>query len=460
MAINMARQGGLGVLHRNLSIADQAYQVDVVKRTQTGMISNPITIGPDATLEDLDAVCGQYRVSGLPVVDADNHLLGIITNRDLRFTPVAEWATTLVRDVMTPMPLITAPEGISREDATLLLRQHKRERCRSSTARAAWPGSSPSRTSSSPSSSPGQQGRPRPPARRRGHRLLRRRLGAGRRRSSRPASTCSSRCRQRSRPAHARDDRGSSPTRRPGTSRSSAATSPPERAPRRSSTPAPTRSRSGSDPGSICTTRVVAGVGVPQITAVHEAAKACAPGRGPGHRRRRRAVLRRHRQGPRRRRRHVMVGSLLAGCEESPGELVFVNGKQFKTYRGMGSLGAMASAAARSPSPRTATSRPTSTATTRSSPRASRGGWPTAAAQGRSSTNSSAACTSRCSMSAPARSRAARSAAGSSGSPPAGLKESHPHDVQGNRRGAQLRHPLMGAGGRWSLPRDVASRSP
>src|SRR3954449_8987660 len=128
MAIAMARQGGLGVLHRNLSTADQAYQVDLVKRTQTGMISNPVTIGPDATLEDLDTKCGEYRVSGLPVVDLDNRLLGIITNRDLRFTPVAEWASTKVDEVMTPMPLITAPIGISREDATALLRQHKRER--------------------------------------------------------------------------------------------------------------------------------------------------------------------------------------------------------------------------------------------------------------------------------------------------------------------------------------------
>ena len=90
MAIAMARQGGLGVLHRNLSIADQAYQVDLVKRTQTGMIPNPVTIGPDATLEQLDEVCGQYRISGLPVVDAETKLLGIITNRDLRFVPVAE----------------------------------------------------------------------------------------------------------------------------------------------------------------------------------------------------------------------------------------------------------------------------------------------------------------------------------------------------------------------------------
>jgi IMP dehydrogenase len=96
MAIAMARQGGIGILHRNLSAEEQAYQVDLVKRTQTGIISNPVTIGPDATLEDLDRICGEYRVSGLPVVDADNRLLGICTNRDLRFTPVAEWATTKV----------------------------------------------------------------------------------------------------------------------------------------------------------------------------------------------------------------------------------------------------------------------------------------------------------------------------------------------------------------------------
>ncbi|MGL5861881.1 MAG: IMP dehydrogenase, partial [Phycicoccus sp.] len=118
MAIAMARQGGLGVLHRNLSIEDQAYQVDLVKRTQTGMIGNPITIGPDATLEELDRICGEYRVSGLPVVQPDSTLIGMITNRDLRFTPVAEWGITRVREVMTPMPLVTGAVGISREDAT------------------------------------------------------------------------------------------------------------------------------------------------------------------------------------------------------------------------------------------------------------------------------------------------------------------------------------------------------
>ena len=92
------------------------------------MISNPITIGPKATLEELDEICGQYRVSGLPVIDEDHTLLGIITNRDLRFVPVAEWASRRVGDVMTPMPLITGSEGIERDEATRLLRQHKRER--------------------------------------------------------------------------------------------------------------------------------------------------------------------------------------------------------------------------------------------------------------------------------------------------------------------------------------------
>src|SRR6187401_3625000 len=87
MAIAMARQGGIGVLHRNLSIADQAHQVDLVKRSESGMITDPVTVGPDATLAELDELCGKYRVSGLPVVGPDRTLLGIITNRDLRFVP-------------------------------------------------------------------------------------------------------------------------------------------------------------------------------------------------------------------------------------------------------------------------------------------------------------------------------------------------------------------------------------
>jgi len=344
MAINMARQGGLGVLHRNLSIADQAYQVDVVKRTQTGMISNPITIGPDATLEDLDTVCGQYRVSGLPVVDPGHHLLGIITNRDLRFTPVAEWATTLVRDVMTPMPLITAPEGISREDATLLLRQHKRERLPLIDEQGRLAGlitvKDFVKSEQYPQASKDAQGRLLVAAAigyfgdawerattlveagvdilvpdvANGHARLMLEMIA--KLKSDPATR------------HVQVIGGNVATRAGAQALVDAGAD---------------AVKVGVGPGSICTTRVVAGVGVPQITAVHEAAKACAPSGVPviadGGVQYSGDLAKALVAGAD----TIMVGSLLAGCEESPGELVFVNGKQFKTYRGMGSMGAMAS---------------------------------------------------------------------------------------------------------------------
>ena len=168
--------------------------------------------------------------------------------------------------------------------------------------------------------------------------------GSARRRSSRPASTCSCRTPPRPRPADARH--GPAAQGRPGdprTCRSSAATSRPAPAPRRWSTPASTRVKVGVGPGSICTTRVVAGVGVPQITAIHEAALACRPAGvpviGDGGLQYSGDIAKAIVAGAD----TVMLGSLLAGCEESPGELVFVNGKQFKPYRGMGSLGAMAS---------------------------------------------------------------------------------------------------------------------
>src|SRR5258706_6785450 len=106
MAIAMARQGGVGVLHRNLSISDQAEQVDVVKRSEAGMVAAPITIGPDATIGDADALCGRYRISGVPVVDPAGVLLGVVTNRDMRFQPDPN---RIIPDVMTKGPLIPAP---------------------------------------------------------------------------------------------------------------------------------------------------------------------------------------------------------------------------------------------------------------------------------------------------------------------------------------------------------------
>src|SRR3954469_21796436 len=112
MAIAMARQGGIGILHRNLSIEDQATHADKGKRSESGMITNPVTTTPDATVAEVDALCGQFRVSGLPVVEGDGTLVGIITNRDMRFVAPFEQQTTLVRDVMTKTPLVTAPVGI------------------------------------------------------------------------------------------------------------------------------------------------------------------------------------------------------------------------------------------------------------------------------------------------------------------------------------------------------------
>ena len=344
MAIAMARQGGLGVLHRNLPIEDQAYQVDLVKRTQSGMIANPITIGPKATLEDLDERCGQYRVSGLPVVDDDGTLLGIITNRDLRFVPVADWATTLVLDVMTPMPLITAPVGISREDATAILRQHKRERLPLLDGQGRLAGlitvKDFVRSEQYPLASKDEHGRllvgaaigyfgdawerattlidagvdVLVPDVANGHARLMLEMIA--RLKADPATR------------HVQVLGGNVGTRVGAQALVDAGVD---------------GVKVGVGPGSLCTTRVVAGVGVPQITAIHEAARACRPAGvpvvGDGGLQYSGDIAKALVAGAD----TVMVGSLLAGCEESPGDLLFVNGQQYKSYRGMGSIGAMAS---------------------------------------------------------------------------------------------------------------------
>jgi IMP dehydrogenase len=344
MAIAMARQGGIGILHRNLSIEDQAYQVDLVKRTQTGMISNPVTIGPDKTLEELDQICGEYRVSGLPVVDVDNRLLGIITNRDLRFTPVAEWASTKVDEVMTHMPLITAPVGISRDDATALLRKHKRERLPIVDEAGRLAGlitvKDFVKSEQFPHASNDADGRLLVGAAvgyfgeawqrattlveagvdvlvvdtAHGHaRLL---LDMIKRLKDDPATR------------HVQVVGGNVATREGAQALVDAGVD---------------AVKVGVGPGSICTTRVVAGVGVPQVTAVYEASLACGPADVPliadGGLQYSGDIAKALVAGAE----SVMFGSLLAGCEESPGELVFVNGKQYKSYRGMGSLGAMSS---------------------------------------------------------------------------------------------------------------------
>src|SRR3954453_4635810 len=125
MAIAMARQGGVGVLHRNPSIEDQVNQVDLVKRSESGMVTDPVTCRPDATLAEADALCAKFRISGVPVTDSSQRLLGIITNRDMRFEMDR---SRPVREVMTPMPLVTAAVGVTADAALGLLRKYKIEK--------------------------------------------------------------------------------------------------------------------------------------------------------------------------------------------------------------------------------------------------------------------------------------------------------------------------------------------
>ncbi len=125
MAIAMARQGGLGILHRNLSIEDQAAQVDLVKRSEAGMITHPVTCSATDTLADVDRLCAHYRISGVPVVDAQGILVGIVTNRDMCFE---DDKNRKVGDVMTKMPLVTGTPGMNGEDALELLRINKIEK--------------------------------------------------------------------------------------------------------------------------------------------------------------------------------------------------------------------------------------------------------------------------------------------------------------------------------------------
>ena len=125
MAIAMAREGGIGILHRNMSIEDQAHQVDQVKRSEAGMVTEPITITADRTIGEVDELAGIYRISGVPVIDERGHLIGIVTNRDMRFEDDPH---KLVRDVMTPMPLVTGYPGIPAEEALARMAKYKIEK--------------------------------------------------------------------------------------------------------------------------------------------------------------------------------------------------------------------------------------------------------------------------------------------------------------------------------------------
>lgn len=342
MAIAMARQGGIGILHRNLSIADQAEMVDRVKRSESGMVSNPVTTTPDATVAEVDALCATYRVSGLPVVEGDGLLVGIISNRDMRFVSEFEKSSTRVADVMTKAPLITGRVGMNPDEALAIFAKHKVEKLPLVDDAGRLTGlitvKDFDKSEQYPNATKDSEGRLR--------------VGAAigffgdaweRAEALRDAGvdvivvdTANGHSagviemvrRIKSDPTFEHIDviGGQAATREGAQALIDAGVD---------------AVKVGVGPGSICTTRIVAGVGVPQVTAIYEsylaAREAGVPIIADGGLQYSGDIAKALVAGAD----TVMIGSLLAGTDESPGDVVFQGGKQFKLYRGMGSLGAM-----------------------------------------------------------------------------------------------------------------------
>ncbi|PQM45792.1 Inosine-5'-monophosphate dehydrogenase [Mycobacterium talmoniae] len=339
MAIAMARAGGMGVLHRNLPVTEQAGQVETVKRSEAGMVTDPVTCSPENTLAEVDAMCARFRISGLPVVDKDGQLVGIITNRDMRFEvdqnkPVAE--------VMTKAPLITAQEGVTADAALGLLRRHKIEKLPIVDGHGKLTGlitvKDFVKTEQHPDATKDSDGRL----------LVGAAIGVGDDAWVRAMTLADAGVDVLVvDTAHAHNrlvldmvsklkgevgDKvevvGGNVATRAGAAalvEAGADAVKVRGGPRLDSAP----------PG------WVAGVGAPQITAILEAVAACRPHGVPviadGGLQYSGDIAKALAAGAS----TAMLGSLLAGTAESPGELIFVNGKQFKSYRGMGSLGAM-----------------------------------------------------------------------------------------------------------------------
>src|SRR4029453_14418201 len=338
MAIAMAREGGIGVLHRNLSLDDQATQVDLVKRSESGMITNPITCSPEDTLREVDALCGKYRISGVPVVDPNGILVGIVTNRDMRFVtdPGAK-----VRDVMTKMPLITASVGVTKDEALTLLQRHKVEKLPLVDAGGRLRGlitvKDFTKSEQYPSAAKDAQGRLRVAAA----------VGVGDdayRRAPALGDAGVDVVIVDTAHGHQRAVLEMVARLKKDTTVDIVGGNIATYAGAKALVDAGADAvKVGVGPGAICTPRGVAGVGVPQVTAIMEAKRACAPAGvpviGDGGVQYSGDIAKAIVAGAD----TVMLGSLLAGCEESPGDLIFINGKQYKQYRGIGSLGAIQS---------------------------------------------------------------------------------------------------------------------
>ena len=337
LAIALAQQGGIGVIHKNMSVERQAEEVDKVKRSESGMIVDPVTIRPDRPVREALQVMERFHISGVPVVDEGGHLVGIITNRDLRFETRFDIS---VAEVMTPQPLVTVPVGTTLEQAKAVLQKHRIEKLlvvdEDKHIKGLITVKDIQKAIKYPSAAKDNLGRLRVAAaigatgdyRERADELVKMRVDClvvdtAHGHSSRVIEAV-----KEIKKLHPETDliAGNVGTTAGAQELIDAGVD---------------AIKVGIGPGSICTTRVVTGAGVPQITAISNCVKAAREKNVPvisdGGVKFSGDVAKAIAAGAD----VVMIGSLFAGTEEAPGEVILFQGRSFKTYRGMGSLGAM-----------------------------------------------------------------------------------------------------------------------
>jgi IMP dehydrogenase len=337
LAIAIAQQGGIGVIHKNFPIERQAEEVDRVKRSESGMIVDPVTIRPDRPVREALAVMERYKISGVPVVDEDGHLVGIITNRDLRFETRFDIS---VSEVMTPQPLVTVPVGTTLDEAKVVLQKHRIEKLlvidNDKHLKGLITVKDIQKAIRYPHAAKDDLGRLRVAAaigatgdfKERADELVRARVDCL------VVDT-----------AHGHSTRVVEAVREikrrhPDTQVIAGNVATGEGT-RELISAGVDAIKCGIGPGSICTTRVVTGAGVPQLTAIYNCVQAAREAGVPviadGGVKFSGDVAKAIAAGAD----VVMIGSLFAGTEESPGELILYQGRSFKAYRGMGSIGAM-----------------------------------------------------------------------------------------------------------------------
>lgn len=337
MAIAMAREGGLGFIHKNMSIENQAAEVDKVKRHENGMILNPVTVSKEDSLIDVEKICRRYHISGLPVVDSDRHLVGMITRRDIKYLTID---STKVEAVMTKDNLITAQVGTSLEEAKMILWKNRIEKLPIVDNQYRLVGLITSKDidniGNHPNACKDHQGRLRCGAAVGVGEDTMRRVEALINAGVDVITVDSAHGHSRNVIDTVRKIRDKFPDIDLVAGNIVTARAAEELAKAGVNTV-----KVGIGPGSICTTRVVAGVGVPQITAIQEVAEYCKTNDikliADGGIKFSGDIAKAIAAGAD----VVMLGSLLAGCTESPGEEVIFQGRKFKVYVGMGSLAAM-----------------------------------------------------------------------------------------------------------------------